>query len=726
MAWTGLTLTVEGQNALNKAQLSNKMNIKSIVVGDGETPKNFRTLKGLVNQLYEITDLKIDMTDNGCTLTAEFPKVDYDYYFREIGIIVTTDDGEKLYVYDNCGDDAQYIVNTTGVENTKKRLRLSLVISDVAEITVSNPDILYVAYDDFEREIQTLHDTKVSQDGGDASDLVVDFVEEENLESISKDETLADTFGKIAKAVTELISHMENKDNPHEVDKEQLELGNVDNTADKNKPVSTAQRTAIDEAYYNSNLYTDEKIAALINGAPSTLDTLKEIADAMAENEDVVSALEEAVGKKANEAEFESHLNDKSNPHGVDKAQIGLDKVDNTADADKNVKYAVSAGNATKLGGMLPSAGNVKSTIVARDENGYTYLRYIYSDTGNNENPPVSQVIVTDGGNFFKKASLAHLKSQMGLDAVNNTADANKTVKSAGTCTGNSATATKLQTARTINGTSFNGSANITTANWGTARTVTIGNTGKSVNGSGNVSWSLSEIGAAASSHTHSYLPLSGGQISGALGVSGSIHSDTNIYTNNTAHFYANTGTTLGVGGQFYARGNNTYLVANNNNTQTYLQLQARSAVQCLATGSETTFIPCKASSYPGSSARRYKDNIVPMTEEEARKILDIEAVTFDYKEGIVFDSERFGKRGVIAEDVVDVIPSVVLYADIEGLGNVPDSVDYSKFAPYLIKMVQMQQEDINSLKETITVQNDTINKLLERIKKLENTITTE
>jgi len=58
-------------------------------------------------------------------------------------------------------------------------------------------------------------------------------------------------------------------------------------------------------------------------------------------------------------------------------------------------------------------------------------------------------------------------------------------------------TATTLQTARTINGTSFDGSANITTANWGTARTLTIGATGKSVDGSGNVSWSLAEIGAA-------------------------------------------------------------------------------------------------------------------------------------------------------------------------------------------------------------------------------------
>ena len=59
---------------------------------------------------------------------------------------------------------------------------------------------------------------------------------------------------------------------------------------------------------------------------------------------------------------------------------------------------------------------------------------------------------------------------------------------------GNATTAATLQTARTINGTSFNGSANITTANWGTARTLTIGNKGQSVDGSANVSWALQDI----------------------------------------------------------------------------------------------------------------------------------------------------------------------------------------------------------------------------------------
>ena len=63
--------------------------------------------------------------------------------------------------------------------------------------------------------------------------------------------------------------------------------------------------------------------------------------------------------------------------------------------------------------------------------------------------------------------------------------------------TGNAATASsaaKLTTAVNINGTSFDGSAAITTTNWGSARSLTIGATAKSVNGSANVSWSIVEV----------------------------------------------------------------------------------------------------------------------------------------------------------------------------------------------------------------------------------------
>ena len=81
---------------------------------------------------------------------------------------------------------------------------------------------------------------------------------------------------------------------------------------------------------------------------------------------------------------------------------------------------------------------------------------------------------------------------------------------------------------RTIYATTFSGalSGNATTATTlATARTLTIGNTGKSFNGSANVSWSLAEIGAAAANHSHSnYLPTSGGTVSGTLTASGTLN----------------------------------------------------------------------------------------------------------------------------------------------------------------------------------------------------------
>lgn len=71
-------------------------------------------------------------------------------------------------------------------------------------------------------------------------------------------------------------------------------------------------------------------------------------------------------------------------------------------------------------------------------------------------------------------------KAQVGLGNVDNTADSSKNVLSA----------SKLTTARSINGTSFDGSKDITTSKWGTARTISLDgdvNGSVSVDGSKNV-----------------------------------------------------------------------------------------------------------------------------------------------------------------------------------------------------------------------------------------------
>lgn len=62
--------------------------------------------------------------------------------------------------------------------------------------------------------------------------------------------TVSDNYieldGKISDNATAINNHIADKTNPHEVTKAQVGLGNVDNTSDLNKPISTATQTALD------------------------------------------------------------------------------------------------------------------------------------------------------------------------------------------------------------------------------------------------------------------------------------------------------------------------------------------------------------------------------------------------------------------------------------------------------------------------------------------------
>lgn len=131
---------------------------------------------------------------------------------------------------------------------------------------------------------------------------------QEYYTKVSNAETVTIDVNASTPALAEdLINHIADKNNPHEVTKEQIGLGNVDNTSDIDKPVSTAQQQAIESAYTQATGYTDKTIGDLIGGAPETLDTLKEVADAIKENESVVDALDAAIGKKADQAEVDGH-----------------------------------------------------------------------------------------------------------------------------------------------------------------------------------------------------------------------------------------------------------------------------------------------------------------------------------------------------------------------------------------------------------------------------------
>jgi hypothetical protein len=166
-----------------------------------------------------------------------------------------------------------------------------------------------------------------------------------------------------------------------------------------------------------------------------------------------------------------------------------------------------NVGPALTFGARDASSGtNAQAGIFVRSDGSYGTRMYIATTDSYAAGSRTAVSIMSNGLVNFVRSRPTALGNIM-LDAGNYNSYA-PTLTGGGASgswgiaiTGNASTATTLQTARNINGTSFNGSAAITTANWGTSRTLTIGSTGKAVNGSGNVSWNLAEIGAMASAH---------------------------------------------------------------------------------------------------------------------------------------------------------------------------------------------------------------------------------
>ena len=80
---------------------------------------------------------------------------------------------------------------------------------------------------------------------------------------------------------TSLQNHISDETNPHNVTKEQLELENVDNTSDKDKPVSTAQQNALDSALstHNTSESSHSDMRLLISGLTTRLNALADSDD---------------------------------------------------------------------------------------------------------------------------------------------------------------------------------------------------------------------------------------------------------------------------------------------------------------------------------------------------------------------------------------------------------------------------------------------------------------
>ena len=94
------------------------------------------------------------------------------------------------------------------------------------------------------------------------------------------------------------------------------------------------------------------------------------------------------------------------------------------------------------------------------------------------------------------------------------------------------------------------------------------------------------------------------------------------------------------------------------------------------------------------TSSRKVKENIKPLTAEEAYKILELVAVTFDFIE----KAQGEDKRGFIAEDVAEVIPEIVT-PETEQTNA---ALDYIQMIPYLQTVIKDQEKRIKELESKL------------------------
>lgn len=119
---------------------------------------------------------------------------------------------------------------------------------------------------------------------------------------------------------------------------------------------------------------------------------------------------------------------------------------------------------------------------------------------------------------------------------------------------------------------------------------------------------------------------------------------------------------------------------------------------------------------YLSSSSKRYKDHVSNMTIEEAEKILNVPVVWFKYKKGYLDPADWLNDKkipGFYAEDVYDIFPEAT---QLNEAGE-PEDWNFRVMIPAMMKVIQNQNERINTLEDTVNTLNERLNKLDEMLK---------
>lgn len=306
MNFPNITLTNAGMQAILDALAGTDIVFSKIKIGDGTAPATtaaIRALTDIVSPKYTCGIANITMENNCAILSFNFDNAhigNTGFYARELGVYMTDEnDNDVLYGYTNAGTDCGYIKPFDQDSFIMTQFRVAVAVGDAENVTaIIAPAIGFVSDEDFRAHLDD-HDNphevtkdqiglgnvlnyapsampitfttaanidqiqtgatlaviagklnraliELANSGQSApSDMTINFTEASSLTIPTTGADMKTLMGTLAKAVDELSRHLSNNQNPHEVTKEQLGLGNVPNQAPSNMTINFSEASTL-------------------------------------------------------------------------------------------------------------------------------------------------------------------------------------------------------------------------------------------------------------------------------------------------------------------------------------------------------------------------------------------------------------------------------------------------------------------------------------------------
>ena len=224
-------LTDAGKNLLLRALTGETITFTKIQLGNGPA-QDARTATGLVNPLLTVELSKIEVGEEYVTLTAAFTNgtVASGFHITEAGFYAKDpDDDSKELLYALGNEDestADYVPNNAN-RILEMEFNALLFIGDAENVAAAiNSSLVYASAADLEAHtgnVENPHNVTKEQVGlgnvpnRSTNDQTPTYETATTFATLTSGEKVSTAFGKIKLAITNLINHIANRSNPHGV-----------------------------------------------------------------------------------------------------------------------------------------------------------------------------------------------------------------------------------------------------------------------------------------------------------------------------------------------------------------------------------------------------------------------------------------------------------------------------------------------------------------------------